>query len=227
MTDEVSFYKYAALVKNLRGVIYWKQGHEDKLRWLLSRFRYRNLGVPPSLAENLAMKRKVLVKLAYPSPQVKEAVSVFARALSPEAAEALCLASAYVSPLMLVGVEHSEFGPAVVDYVATDRELTDKEWKLHMRIADYTVLDFYAWSLDSAARALFENKLDNELKEREKRIKEDKRRYWRIASEKGRPLLIYLDPLRAASEYGLIDALRQVGRDCTAVLGIVAALVIS
>ena len=39
---EVCFYRYAAIVKNLRGVIYWKGESKDKLDWLLSRFKYRS-----------------------------------------------------------------------------------------------------------------------------------------------------------------------------------------
>ena len=223
---EVSLYKYAALVKNLRGVLYWIPEAEDKLRWLLSRFKYRNLGVPPSMAARLKLRRKVLVTLAYPSEAIREAVNVFSRILGEAEAEALCLASVYVSPLMLVGAKLDAFKPALVETITTNKELSDKDWKLHMRIADYTVLDFYSWSLDSAVRALFEGKVEDELRVRRERIEADKKRYWRIASKEGRPIVAYFDLLKAAYEQDVLNDLREIGKDSVAVLGIVAGLVI-
>ena len=225
MSDGISFYRYAAVVKNLRGVIYYRGGMEDRLRWLLSKFKYRSLGVTPSLAD-LMPKRKVLVELAYPVQAVEEAVRLFSEVIPLEAAEALCLASAYISPVMLIG-ELDEFKPAVIRTVKTSMNLDEKAWKLHMRIADYTTLDFYAWSTKNALEALTDDKrLVEALREREERAADDERRYWRLRSDEGRTFLAYLDPLRVVYEAGLRNEFFRMGEDAAAVLGLVAALII-
>ena len=225
MGGGISFYRYAAVVKNLRGVIYYSGGREDRLRWLLSKFKYRSLGVTPSLA-NLMPKRKVLVELTYPVKTIEEAVRLFSEVISLEAAETLCLASAYISPVMLIG-ELEEFKPAVIRTVKTSMNLDDRAWKLHMRIADYTTLDFYAWSTQNALESLADEKrLVEALREREARAADDERRYWRLRSDEGRIFLAYLDPLRIVYEAGLRDKFFRIGEDAAAVLGLVAALII-
>jgi len=171
-------------------------------------------------------KRKVLVELTYPVQAIEEAVRLFSKVISLEAAETLCLASAYISPVMLIG-ELDEFKPAVIRTVKTSMNLDEKAWKLHMRIADYTTLDFYAWSTKNALEALTDEKrLIEALREREMRAADDERRYWRLRSDGGRMFLAYLDPLRIVYEAGLRDEFFRIGEDVAAVLGLVAALII-
>jgi len=218
----VSFYRYAAIVKNLRGVIYWKGGSRDKLNWLLSRFKYRSLGVPPSLREGLP-KRKNLIRLAYPAKAVVDAVSLLSNFMHPQAAETLCLASAYISPIMVVeGLE--DFEEAVIKTLKTSVDLDDRGWRLHMRIADYTTLDFYAWSTENALDALKEDDLVEALQERERRVAEDEKRYWRLKPRGGRTFLAYLDPLKVVFNAGLRNEFLKLGDDAASVLGIVSAI---
>ena len=50
----VDFARYAAIVKNLRGVVaadLEESGVEESIKWLASRFRYRDLGVGPMMVE--------------------------------------------------------------------------------------------------------------------------------------------------------------------------------
>ena len=219
---EVCFYRYAAIVKNLRGVIYWRGESKDKLDWLLSRFKYRSLGVPPSSPGKLP-ERKILIKLAYPAQAVMEAASLLSDFMPPQAAEALCLASAYVSPIMVVeGLE--DFREAVIKTVRTSASLDERGWRLHMRIANYTTLDFYAWSTENALRALRGNRLIEALRERAQKAAEDEKRYWRLKPGEGRVFLAYLDPLRAVFNAGLRDEFLRLGDDAASALGIVAAI---
>ncbi len=221
----VSLYRYISLVKNLRGVLYWRLENPGKIEWLVSRFKYRNLGVPPSLAPHLPLKRKVLVPLSFPSEIVQRVVQLFSEVLDVRSSEALCLASSYVCPLMVLsGFE--DFSDAVVDVVRTEKELSIKDWKLHMRIADYTVLDFYSWAVESALKALRGGDVEAVLEERKERIKKDKKRYWRLASEEGDVFLAYLDPLLLAYRHGLLGRLEEIGEDAAVTLGMISALVI-
>lgn len=95
-------------------------------------------------------ERKILVRLAYQAQAVVDAVKLLSNFLISKAAESLCLASAYIN-------------------------LDDRGWRLHTRIADYTTLDFYAWSTEHALKALKENRLIEALQERIQRVAEDEK----------------------------------------------------
>jgi len=224
LSGDLSFYRYAAIVKNLRGVVYWRGGYEDRFNWLLSRFKYRSLGVPPSLSDVMP-QRRTLVRLAYPALAVREAAKLFSKAMPFEAAETLCLASAYVSPIMAVG-NIQDFRPAIIRTVRTSIEPDDKKWRLHMRIADYTTLDFYAWSTETALEAIRKGRLRQALEERAGRAADDEKRYWRLKPGEGRAFLTYLDPLKIVCEAGLIDEFKKLGEDAASVLGMIAAIVV-
>ena len=93
-----------------------------------------------------------------------------------------------------------------------------------MRIADYTTLDFYAWSTENALDALKEDDLVEALQERERRVAEDEKRYWRLKPGEGRTFLAYLDPLKVVLNAGLRNEFLKLGDDAASVLGIVSAI---
>ena len=236
---------YAALVKNLRGVIYsCLSGEElaERLSWLKKRFRYRRLGVTPSLlrAHGEIAGRFMgspLVELRNPFPGLEELLSAYEELtdLSPAVLEAYCYSSIFVSPLLVLGQDCArELAPLVVDAVRVGRELTDKDYKLHMRIADYTVLDFYPWATASARQALLALAQGLEaaslLEERRRRVAQDTRRYWRVMSEGGRDFLLYLDLLPLLAEGAGPEEVRALlrGREelVPATLAIISAVVV-
>ena len=241
---EGGFHIYAAVVKNLRGIIYSSlapDAFREKLSWLRKRFRYRNLGLTPSMAERYGSEvrpyvGKLLLELRGPDPALEDLIGFYGQltGLPEPVLEAYCYASVYVSPVLVLGRECvGELRPLVVEKVLVDKELSDKDYKLHMRIADYTVLDFYAWATSKALealRALAEGRDARPiLEERLGRVREDKRRYWRIISDEGREFLLYLDllPLLARarpSELG--EILSSYGWVAPATLAIVSAVVI-
>lgn len=138
---EISFYRYAAIVKNLRGVLYLKD--KEGLKRIASRFRYRCLGVPPYLSRDVPEKSN-LVPLAFPSNDIIKVKDLFSKVLDERISETMCLASAYLSSIITDCIH--EFKDLLIVEVKSSKELTDKDWKLHARIADYTVLDLYCWS---------------------------------------------------------------------------------
>ena len=219
MKEKISFYNYAAIVKNLRGVIYWK-GKED-LGWLLSRFRYRYLGVPPSL-ERIILKRKNLVLLSYPNDIILKVKELFSRVLMEEIAEVLCLASTYISPVITDNMD--DFRDLIITEVKTTKELTDKDWKLHIRIADYTILDFYTWSTNNAKESVKSGELEEALRERKEEIEKDIRRYWRIVEDEGRIFLAYVDPLAILHKHNLVEEFKSLGEDAFATMGIMPVI---
>lgn len=207
------FARYAAIVKNLRGVVVADPSsseHLNRLQWLIGKFRYRNLGLPPSIVKEY---RDMLLKylngnpfreLVYPLAELMIITEIYMEKLRLpiELAEALTLSSIYISPLLVVGEEYiTKLTPLVVDKVLTCKPLNDSLWKLHLRIADYTILDMYEESIMEALNAieLLPSKqwieLDKILGKRKLRVEKDKKRYWRVACDQGKPLLLYIDPL--------------------------------
>jgi len=241
----VGFHIYAAIVKNLRGVLYSSLGRpelEEKLSWLRKRFRYRNLGLTPGMLSkygDLLRPRlgRTFLELGAPDPGLEDLLALYNKltGLREDILEAYCYASVYVSPIIILGHEGiRDFGPLVVDEVLTDKELSDKDYKLHMRIADYTVLDFYLWSTSGAQEALAllaqGQDVEDILRERIERVTKDRRRYWRIISEEGKPFLLYLDLLpiltEKAGEDDVKALLKAHGHLAPATLALVSAVVI-
>ena len=241
---EQGFHIYAAVVKNLRGVIYSSlppEAFKEKLSWLRKRFRYRNLGLTPSTLERYGDEVKpyvgrLLLELREPEPALKDLIGFYEQLtdLPRPVLEAYCYASVYVSPVLVLGRECvNDLSPLAVEKVLVNRELSDKEYKLHMRIADYTVLDFYAWATSGALEALRVMAGGQDarpiLEERLERIRKDKRRYWRVISDEGCEFLLYLDLLLLLARAGpseLEGILSSYGWVAPATLAIVSAVII-
>jgi hypothetical protein len=236
------FAEYVALVKNLRGVVLLEpreDGAEHRVAWLGQRFRYRNLGVPPALVAahpdflHGRLRGKPFVELAFPLAsleRVAEAVAGCEGAARRTAAEAMVLASAYASPLIcLEGAALAAVRPFAVDAVETAVALSDKDWRLHFRIADYTVVDLYQWSTNHA-RGLWRDEANDLAQARRQRIAKDRRRYWRLQQGEGptNPFLLYLDlTARVAGEVTLRAAMTRLPEDeACAALAIVAAVAV-
>jgi hypothetical protein len=173
----------AWIIENLRGVVYLNKVNKEKLRTIARRFRYRNIGILPSMAVE---EEKPFIKLVYPS----KAVEKFK--FNP-AVEAIALASCYVSPIITFQQDYEDLRPFAIDEVYTNKELDEKDLKLHFRIADYSVIDFYKWAVDSFCLSMEKGKIREHLEERRKRVEKDKRRYWRISSKEGKTFIAYLD----------------------------------
>ncbi len=235
----VDFARYAAIVKNLRGVVaadLEESGVEESIKWLASRFRYRDLGVGPMMVERFGSKLqkflggKPLRELVYPVPQLLEFVDILVESTGIERmlAEAMTLASTYISPLMIVG---NRFLNAVerlgVEIVRTSKEMDVQSWKLHMRIADYTVLDFYEQCIEEALQVIERAStgdaglVEEVVKSRAERIAKDVSRYWRIRSGEGRTFLVYIDMLKLVK-----NRVRDLKREHAAALAIVPAIYI-
>ncbi len=210
------FSYYAAIVKNLRGVVIFDpeaNGSWDRVKWLVRKFKYRNLGLPPIVVEK---HRKELgkylsgnpfVELAYPVEEVEALPAVMVEHGVPrELAEALVLASVYISPLLVIGEEYIKLLERYsIDKVLVCRELNDNEWKLHLRIADYSILDMYKERVFEILDAIENNLLDEEFLEKvfEKRradVAKDKKRYWRIVCDHGKPFILYIDVLNTITK---------------------------
>lgn len=212
MDSAVSFAYYAALVKNLRGVLLFDPGDEgawSRVSWLRRRFRYRNLGVTPSVSgprvEDL-LESRVFRRLYYPLRAYEEFVGVLRSAdIDGLFAEAAVLSSAYISPLLLLSEGYLDLVRKYsLGEVRVCKELGDRDWKLHIRIADYSILDSYETmverSIEYVRAASNEEVRERILTERRAFVEKDSRRYWRIACNEGDPFLLYLDPLLILGE---------------------------
>ena len=211
----IVFSRYAALVKNMRGVVLFSPTDDvsEDLKWLVERFKYRVLGVPPSLVERFPGLKRPLVPLAHPSREVEAFAGLVASSmgLKREVAEAVCLASCYVSPLLALGPSAQRpLKELAVGEVSSRIEMGVKDWKLHLRIADYSVLDLYEWSTTQAQR-LWQKEVDVEelISERMAAIKRDQKRYWRLQRGELEPktFLVYLDLVQSLHRAGALKSI--------------------
>lgn len=195
----------------MRGVVVFDPTEDvsQDLKWLINRFKYRVLGVSPSLTRELSKVTKPLVPLAYPHREVVEFVDFTSRSLGLkyDIAEAICLASCYVSPLLVLGSKaQSLVKELAVNEVTSKIELGLKDWKLHLRIADYSVLDLYEWSTTQAQKLWLDNvSVEEVLSERLAAMKKDEKRYWRLqrGSMDPRTFLVYLDIVQTLHKKGM------------------------
>ena len=215
------FAKYAAIVKNLRGVVLVNLGDENswsRVKWLIRKFRCRDLGLPPCIVERFRDKLSSYLngnpfrELIYPVPLLYNLVHVFeAKGFLRELVEALILSSTYISPLLVLTAKYlNDIDHICIEKVKTCKELDDSSWKLHLRIADYTILDMYEKCIEENIKVLNLLKsnnveeVNNVLEGRITRVKKDKKRYWRITCDSGMTFLYYVDLLKI-----LIDAIRE------------------
>mgnify|MGYP000394957794 CR=1 FL=1 len=234
----INFARYAAVVKNLRGVVIAdlnEKGVESSIHWLVARFKYRNLGIGPQMInvfrDRLAkyLGGKPFRELTYPIPQLLQFTKILQSiGLNSILAEGLTLASIYISPLMVIGNRYTQILEELgVAAVRVSKEMNIQEWKLHMRIADYSILDLYEESIEEGIKAINEAKqgnltvINNILRNRKARISKDISRYWRIKSDFGRTFLIYVDMLELIK-----DQLKMLSIDQAPALSIIPIIII-
>jgi len=230
----VSFARYAALVKNLRGVVLAdlsEEGVEEHVGWLTRRFRYRNLGLVPWVVERYRgrlegrLGGRPFRELYAPVGAVVRVAELLegSLGLSRGVAELLAFASAYISPGILLGRRFlGELERLAVDRVLACKGMDLRSWKLHLRIADYSALDFYEGSVEEAL-AVIEGRLDPQaaVRARRERVGRDKRRFWRISCGEGEPLLLYVDNLELALRGGFLRALEPDACPALAIVPVV------
>lgn len=171
-----------AVVKNLRGVVYYKPGMDisEYVKYLKQAFRYRNLGIHESLAAGLG---KPFVALKCPFRMRKPP------RVDRLAFESLAIALFYVSPLVILGAESAEaLEPFKIFAIKTSVQEDGRTRKLHLRVCDYSVIDWYP-KLVALGKA-------GELKKRLEFIKQDgEKRFWRLKPYEGKDRIVYYDLL--------------------------------
>ncbi len=189
------------------------------LRWLNRRFKYRVLGISPLVLKELRGRglspTRQVKPLHYPSKELSELVRCLSSVLGdvPEdVVESAVMASAYVSPLIVFGEPSRTVLNLATRIVKTAVKLNNALLKLHMRIADYSILDYYVKNLELLER-LWKGELSSKefVELRKDMVVKDSKRYWRLTTQpsKGRrkgtsktealkepqPFLAYVDPL--------------------------------
>ena len=170
--------EYLYLVKNLRGIIYFsdKSKAEKEIEWLKRKFRYRKLGIAKSLKEK--SKLKLWDKLEILSLPFEVNLK-----LNSEI-ESMLLASSFLSPLLILKEETlTKLSNFLILGLKTKEVLDDRELKRNIRLANYSITDFYLKAIKA------------DRKEKVKIARGDLKRFWRIKeSKEGKSIIVYLDP---------------------------------
>ena len=198
--------EYIALVKNLRGMLFGlgDESEDDAISWLVKHFRYRELGVPPKLWDQIPQKGKIrYIKHPFEFPDflgsIADRVGVPASAV-----ECVAFASAFATPMILLSRRAAEVIKPLSQFTFRgDPPEDDRSAKFHLRVCDYAAVDIYAWAHDSA-KAVFSGRENwsSEVKKRRKVAKEDAlKRFWRLGDGNGNfPLFMYLDLILGVDE---------------------------
>ncbi len=237
------FYRYVALVKNLRGVIYSRLEPDDfsrMLKFVVKRFKYRNIGIPPQLYSNYreyveSIKSRSLVNLFYPVSSVKKGIEylcLMEKDFSIEI-ETLCLASVFISPLIILGEDSLAYLRRFIrNKILSSKSLDLKNIKLHLRIVDYSILDAYVWSTENGLKYLKAVASGEDyskiLKERESFIEKDIKRYWRIKEKAGKTIVIYADILDILKTQNIASKLMEImGEDAPSILSVISGFILN
>ncbi len=193
---------YIALLKNLRGVLLGvgAQEEEGALRWLVQHFRYRELGVPPSLWDRIPQKGKIR-HIRFPFSEAEPLLEAFAASAKTTffAAEAVATASAFACPVVVLSAEAFDYvAPFALYTFRADPPTTDRDRKFNLRLCDYAITDTYARTSEQAIKAIAgELEPSSLLRVRRTLAKEDAtKRFWRLGDgTQGEPFVAYLDLL--------------------------------
>ena len=201
--------RYIFLVKNLRGVfVSTDEGRVGELvSWLSRRFRYRDVGLPPSLVERWPgvfegrLSGNPFHVLGYPTREALEAAGLVNERLEglvgdAAVAEALTLSLYYASPVLAsLDVYRRLEEAGLILHVVRGPRLGLQDARLHMRIAGYSVLDSLVNLSGRAVECMCRGgcSLKQLLGERRGFAAEDARRYWRISGKGDTPTVAYVD----------------------------------
>ncbi|ABM80371.1 hypothetical protein [Hyperthermus butylicus] len=214
--------RYIFLVKNLRGVFAVSQSDdaEHYVQWLARRFRYRDVGVSRYLASRLEgiidkwLEGNPFHLLDYPSKAAEEAAArvrdvLVGAGLSVEVADSILLSLYYASPILASRTVYEETkSVGIVVETVYGPKLSQKDAKLHMRIAGYSVLDFLVPITSKAADYIGStHDIERLSAERLEAIRADTKRYWRISGKGSEPVIAYIDYLKLLDEAGILSEL--------------------
>ena len=219
--------EYVFLVRNLRGVYAPLPGndHSRYAGWLVKRYRYRDIGVADCTVEASPdafegrLSGNPFHLLEPPTRSLEKGVSIAEETLGaiiePCLARTLLLSLAYASPLYLTAGSLEELRRAGLVVYEVKGSIPDlASARLHMRIAGYTVLDYYVESVRKALEAVEKNDAEKVLEERTGFAEKDSQRYWRIRGKGKETIIAYLDHVHLLIEKGaakkLVDSETRV-----------------
>lgn len=196
------FLRWVSLIKNLRGVILDKEEpSQEKLKWLMKKHRYRNLGLPPSYKPQTPLaflERDPFCRLWFPSSSIEALSKLLAQKVDLLVSEALLLSMCYLSPLIIVEETFFEkLEPFTVWVLRSPEPLKGGEFIFHLRVASYAMIDFCRRPI-GVEEVLQNPKVALPLVEQRKgmAIEDGQRRFWRIKkSDEGRVVCAYFDLL--------------------------------
>lgn len=236
MSSKATLPNYVALAKNVRGIFTFDLANEpppDLKTWLARIHRYRNVGIPPNIADHteLDLSAKTFKRLPYPIPELEHLVDRLSEEVPHWVIESLVLSSAYIAPLFVHRPALSAFEPTSVWQLRISERPSEEQIKRHMRIVGYGMLDFHRQFTDAALETIREDRVNEEKERRKTACTEDgHERFWRLIEEAppeatdGEWVGGYCDILDLLDE-GAANAIRNTA-DLSVALGAVGVFIV-
>ncbi|RLE63530.1 MAG: hypothetical protein DRJ38_07360 [Thermoprotei archaeon] len=216
---------FVSILRNIRGLLYLSPGDWDAeiVSWLKKKYRYRMIGLAPTLLLEFSEKRDLFAKppfkiLAYPSDTLHLFAEKIGENLPKDIVESVILASCYVTPIVTNSKGLKRLDNLSIYRVLSEKVLPENEIIRHLRIAGYTILDSHeqvCWEaynkiVESCKRKIdLKNVVNQLLKKRTLLAEKDSKRYWRFKSSTGKPVLIYLDTLKCLENIDICNLVRD------------------
>ncbi len=177
-----------ALAKNMRAILYLKERNENFIKFVLKYNRWRSIGVPDFID---MPEGKSFVSLSPPQKAEK-----FYSELENEE-KAIFLSMLYIAPVLTIPSCLKDFEKYEIMPIMAKEILDIREGLRHLRIAEYSMLDY---------------RLSNEDEEMNEYISKDLRRFWRIKGDKVK--------VGSYCSIAIPDEIKDVARGYAIVIGI-------
>lgn len=204
---------YITALKRVRGILYGvgADGEENAVAWLVKHFRYREIGIPPAMWQQIPQSGK-LRHIKFPFPEAEnllEQLSAISK-MGISAVEAIAMASAFAVPLLVLSLQGFKSIKNSAIYVfRADYPRDDRYVKQSIYLCGDAVVDMFAHSLEQAISVL-SGELDADTVRITRRTlaKEDaKKRFWKLGDgSQGEPFVLYCDLLPPAIKIQIADA---------------------
>lgn len=191
---------------------------QEKLKWLMKKHRYRNLGLPPSYEPKTPLgflEKDPFCRLWFPSKSIEELCRLLSKKVRPLICESLLLSLCYLAPLIILDeFFFKELEPFTIWALRSPVSLKGQDFIFHLRVASYTMIDFCKQSWGGEEVLKNPEAVLHLVERRKDMAREDgEKRFWRVGkSAEGKIVCAYFDLLPvlvSLSEEALWELLRD------------------
>ena len=200
--------EYISLLKNIRGVLMVARKPKDAaIKWLKRYIRWRPIGAVEgvvSLLRKHGFGSKLLKELVSPFESIDKFVGIIEEQnIDRLTAETIVASSIYIAPIVILDDEAArelQNRGLITHEIKTSKSLSERDIKLHMRIAEYSMKDYHFEVIEKTGELIVSGDIKGLISYRREICEKDAKRYWRICQKKGETIIMYIDVLKVLED---------------------------